>query len=65
LALDIEEVLGEDGRTVINWLTLSIELATKHLSGDGHLKHVTSELTMSVRVINIGSAFKDLSSRKQ
>ena len=50
---------------MINWLTLSIELATKHLSGDGHLKHITSELTMSVRVVNIGSAFKDLSIRTE
>ncbi len=63
--LDIEEVFGEDGRTVVDGLTLSIELATKHLSGDGHLQHVTGELTVSVRVVNIGSAFEDLSKQQE
>ena len=58
--LNIEEVFGEDGRTVVDWLALSIELATKHLSGDGHLEDVTGELAMGVRVVNVGGSFKDL-----
>ena len=58
--LDVEEVFGEDGRAVVNRLTLTVELATKHLSGDGHLEHVTSELAMSVRVVDVGCAFEDL-----
>lgn len=58
--LNVEEVFGEYGRTVVNRLTLSIELATKHLSGDGHLEHITSELAMGVRVVDVGCAFKDL-----
>lgn len=58
--LNVEEVFGEYGRTVVNRLPLSVELATKHLSGDGHLEHVTSELTMGVRVVDVGCAFKDL-----
>ena len=58
--LNVEEIFGEYGRTVVNGLSLSIELATKHLRGDGHLEHVTSELTMGVRVVNIGSALENL-----
>lgn len=45
---------------MVDWLTLSVELATKHLCGDGHLEHVTSELTMSVRVVNVGGALENL-----
>ena len=58
--LDVEEVFGEDGRTIIDRLTLSVELSTQHFGGDGHLKDVTSELTMSMSVVNVGRAFKDL-----
>jgi len=60
LALNVEEIFGEYGRSMINRLTLTVELATKHLSGDGHLEHVTSELTMGVRVVDVGCALKDL-----
>jgi hypothetical protein len=45
---------------MVDRLTLTVELATKHLSGDGHLEHVASELAMSVRVVDVGSALKDL-----
>lgn len=48
---------------MVNRLTLTVELATKHLCGDGHLKHVTSELAMGVRVVNVGCTFEDLSSK--
>ena len=58
--LDIEEVFGEDRWTVVDRGSLTIELATKHLSGDGHAEHIASELTMSVQVVNTGSSFKDL-----
>ena len=40
--------------------SLSIELATKHLCADRHAKHITSELTMGVRVVNTGSSFENL-----
>ena len=63
--LNIEEVFGEDGRTVVDGLTLTIELATKHLSGDGHLEDVAGELAMSVRVVNVSSSFKDLIQRSR
>ena len=58
--LDVEEVFGENGRTVINRLALSVELATKHLSGDGHLEHVAGELAMGVRVVDVGSTLENL-----
>ena len=58
--LDVEEVFSEDGRTMINWSSLTIELATKHLCADRHAKYITSELTMGVRVVNTGSSFENL-----
>lgn len=48
---------------MIDGLALSVELATKHFGGDGHLQHVTSELAVSVRVVNIGGAFENLKKR--
>ena len=45
---------------MVDRLTLTIELATKHLSGDGHTKDITREFTMSVKVVNTSGAFKDL-----
>jgi len=61
LTLDIEEAFSEDGGTLIDRLALTIELATQHFGGDGHLEHVTGELTMSVSVVNVGGTLKDLS----
>ena len=58
--LDIEEVLGEYWRSVINWDTRTIELATEHLNGDGHLEDITGELAMSVKVIDVGGTLKNL-----
>ena len=58
--LDIEEVFGEDGRTVIDGNTLTIELATKHLGGDWHAEHIAGELTMSVHVVDTSGSFEDL-----
>lgn len=60
LSLDVEEVLSEYGRSLINWHSGTIELATKHLFGDGHLKDITSELTMCVQVIDVGSSLENL-----
>ena len=49
---------------MVDGLALSVELATKHFSGDGHLQHVTSELAVSVRVVDIRGAFENLKKRK-
>jgi len=45
--LDIEEVLSEHWGSVIDGNTGTIELATEHLSGDGHAEHITGELDVS------------------
>ena len=58
--LNVEEVFGEDGRAVIDRDTLTVELATKHLRGDRHLEHITRELAMRMRIVNVSRAFKDL-----
>ena len=58
--LNIEEVFGEHGWTMVDRLTLTVELATKHLCGDGHLEDVARKLAMRVRVVNVSRAFKDL-----
>ena len=58
--LDIEEVFSKNGWTVIDWSSLTVELATKHLCADRHAKHIASELTMGVRVVNTGSSFENL-----
>ena len=45
---------------MVDWNTLSIELATKHFCANGHAEHIASELTMGVRVVNTGSSFENL-----
>ena len=62
--LDVEEVFSEDGRTMINWSSLTIELATKHLCADRHAEHIASEFTMGMQVVNTGGSFKDLKDSK-
>ena len=62
--LDIEEILSKNWRTVVDGSSLTIELATKHLCGDRHAEHVTSELTMGVSVVNVSGTFENLRSTK-
>jgi len=45
---------------MIDRLSLSVELATKHLGRDWHLEHITGELAMSVGVVNVGRTFENL-----
>ena len=63
--LNIEEILSEHWRTVVNWSSLSIELATKHLSTDWHAENVTSELATGVGVVDICGSFENLSTNKK
>ena len=63
--LDIEEVLSKNGWTVINWSSLTIELTTKHLSGDWHTEDITSELTMGVSIVDVCSSLENLRKRKE
>lgn len=60
LSLDIEEILSKNWRTVVDGSSLTIELATKHLCGDRHAEHITSELTMGVSVVNVSGTFENL-----
>ena len=48
---------------MVDWNTLSIELATKHFCANGHAEHIASELTMGMRVVNTGSSFENLQIR--
>lgn len=58
--LDIEELLGQYWRTLINWLTRTIEHSSKHFNTHGHSEDITSELTGGAHVINTGGTFEDL-----
>ena len=58
--LDVEEVFSKDWWTVIDWSSLTIELATKHLCADSHTEHIASKFTMGVKVINVSGSFEDL-----
>lgn len=58
--LDIEELLSEYGRSLIDWCTGTIEHSTKHFNAHGHAEDITREFTSSVQVINSCSAFENL-----
>lgn len=58
--LDIEEILGEHGWSVINGDTGAVELAAEHLSGDGHAEDITCELDVGLEVVDVGGAFENL-----
>ena len=59
--LDVKEVFSEHGRAVVDWDAGAIELAAEHFSADGHSEDITGELAVSVRVVDFGRAFEDLS----
>ena len=48
---------------MVDWNTLSIELATKHFCANGHAEHIASELTMGMRVVNTSGSFENLQIR--
>jgi len=50
--LNVEELLCENWRTVVNGGTGPIERAAKHLNADWHAQDVTCELDMSVQVVD-------------
>jgi hypothetical protein len=58
--LDVEEVFSENWGSMVDGDTRTIELATKHLGGDGHAEHVAGELNVGVHVVDVGSAFENL-----
>ena len=48
---------------MVDWNTLSVELATKHFCANGHAEHIASELTMGMRVVNTSGSFENLQIR--
>ena len=48
---------------MVDWSSLSIELTTKHLCGDWHAEHITSELTMGVSIVDVCGTLENLSKR--
>jgi len=61
--LDVEEVFGENGRTLVNGDTGPIELAPQHLFADGHAQHVTCKLDVRLEVVDVRGTFENLDSR--
>jgi len=60
LTLDVKEVFSEHSGALINWDTRTVELTTQHLCGDRHTEHITSELDVSLQIIDIRSTFENL-----
>lgn len=58
--LNIEELLSEHWRSVIDWVSGTVEGTTKHLNTHGHTEYITCELTSGGPVVNIGGSFEDL-----
>ena len=62
--LNIQEFLSQHWRSVINWVTGSIESSTKHFNTHWHSKYITSELASSGHVIDIGGTLENLKKKK-
>jgi len=45
---------------MIDWDTGTVELTTKHLSGDWHAEHITRELNVRLKIVNVGCTFENL-----
>lgn len=60
LSLDIKELFSENWRTLIDWLSGTVESSSKHFFGNWHFENITSELDMGVKIIDSGSSFEDL-----
>jgi len=60
LTLDIEELLSEYWRALIDWCSGTIEHSTEHFNTHGHSKDISREFTSSVQVINSCGAFENL-----
>lgn len=63
--LDIEELLGEYWRALIDWRSGTVEHSTEHFNTHGHAEDITREFTSSVQVINSCGAFENLDEEKQ
>mmetsp|Transcript_62503 Transcript_62503/g.167417 ORF Transcript_62503/g.167417 Transcript_62503/m.167417 type:complete len:335 (+) Transcript_62503:537-1541(+) len=59
-AVDIQVVLGEHRRPLVQGLPRPVEGPADHLVGDGHLEGVSGELHVGVLVVNAGGALEHL-----
>jgi hypothetical protein len=60
LTLNVQVVLGHDGRRAIDGLARAVEGAAEHLLRDGHLEHAASELAVRVAVVDAVRALEHL-----
>jgi len=60
LTLDIEELLGQDWWTLINWCSGTIEDSTEHFYAHWHTKYITGKLASSAEVINSCASLENL-----
>lgn len=58
--LNIKELFGEHGRSVVHWVSRSIESSTKHFYAHWHSEYITGELASGGHVINIGGTLENL-----
>lgn len=63
LTLDIKELLCEHRRSLIDWVTGSIEHSSEHFDTHWHSQDVTGELTCGSEVIDVGGSFEDLQTK--
>lgn len=62
--LDIEELLSEHRRSLVDGETGTIEGSTEHLHAHWHAHDITGELDGRANIVNIGSALENLQSKK-
>jgi len=60
LALNVEELLGQNRRAFVDWLSRTVEGSSKHFDTDWHSQHISSELASSVLVVDVSSTFENL-----
>jgi len=58
--LDIKELFCQYWRTLINWLTRTIEHSTQHFNTHGHTEYITCKFTSGAHVVDTGSTFENL-----
>jgi len=51
--LNIEEILSKYGWSVIDGDTGTVELSSEHFSGDRHTEHITCELDVGLKIIDV------------
>jgi hypothetical protein len=60
--LDIEELLSEHRRSLVDGETGTIEGSTKHLNTHWHAHDITGELDGRADIVNIGGTLENLQS---